>query len=163
MRRKDHNSPRDELNFIHQRKIDFVQAAIRILRRHHHGKALGQSAFLDSGNRSEIAVSPPIPPAVQRKARSGVRLSPHRDRTSPILRITFRLSLWMAPSPLRSTLFQRNDERVLRQNSMRTENNTIPRRDGLSHPGHPFNLERQESVPGNPSGIPVYIFLTVPK
>jgi hypothetical protein len=40
---------------------------------------------------------------------------------------------------------------VLRQNSMRTENSAsfLPR--SPPHPGHPFTLERQESVPGNPS------------
>jgi hypothetical protein len=40
---------------------------------------------------------------------------------------------------------------------MRTENScdSLPR--WLPHPGHPFTLERQESVPGNPSGIPVYM------
>src|SRR5712671_4745209 len=32
----------------------------------------------------------------------------------------------------------------------------------LPHPGHPFTLERQESVPVNPSGIPVYIRMEEP-
>src|ERR1700740_301474 len=36
----------------------------------------------------------------------------------------------------------------------------LPRR--LSHPGYPFTLERQESFPGNPSGIPVYIRMEEP-
>jgi len=39
---------------------------------------------------------------------------------------------------------------VLRQNSMRPENSAIPCRDGRSHSGYPFTLERQESVPRNP-------------
>jgi len=50
-----------------------------------------------------------------------------------------------------------SDVPVLRQNSMRTENSAIPCHDGCLIQVIPFTLERQESVPGDPSGIPVYI------
>jgi hypothetical protein len=45
---------------------------------------------------------------------------------------------------------------------MRTENScdSLPR--WLPHTGHLFTLERQESVPVNPSGIPVYIRMEEP-
>ena len=50
---------------------------------------------------------------------------------------------------------------MLRHNSKRTENgDSLPRR--LSRPGYPFTLERQESLPVDPSGIPVYIRMREP-
>jgi hypothetical protein len=53
---------------------------------------------------------------------------------------------------------------VLRQNSVRTENSAIPCRDGLSHPGYPFILERQDSLPEErPRGLPVYIRMEEPR
>ena len=45
---------------------------------------------------------------------------------------------------------------------MRTENSAIPCHDGCLIQVIPFTLERQESVPGNPSGIPVYIRMEEP-
>src|SRR5882724_8742143 len=45
---------------------------------------------------------------------------------------------------------------------MRTENSAIPCHDGCLIQVIPFTLERQESVPVNPSGIPVYISMEEP-
>jgi hypothetical protein len=46
---------------------------------------------------------------------------------------------------------------VLQRLGIEQKNSAIPCRDGCLIQGHPFTLERQESVSGKPSGIPVYI------
>jgi|SRR5580704_12905412 hypothetical protein len=51
---------------------------------------------------------------------------------------------------------------VLRQNSVRAENSATPSRDGCPIQVIPSPSSCQESVPGNPRGIPVYIRMEEP-
>src|SRR5258708_32297729 len=51
---------------------------------------------------------------------------------------------------------------VLAEHSMRTENTAVPCHDRCLIQVIPSLLERQESVPGNPSGILVYIRMEEP-
>jgi len=123
-----------------------------VFRKRHQGKPLGSSVPYFGTRRSKVQILSPRP-LFPLSNLYFTQHFPERQKTQNWVH-------WVQQRVFAPK--SQNLSPVPRQNSMRTEDSAIPSRDGCPIQVIPSPSSAKNSVPGNPSGIPVYIRMEEP-